>query len=88
MEIKKLAAPVGVVAIMIGIAPARWSRRRRPTTSSRSVRRETLNDCVTGAPMIRYTVDGLYPSSDAVPHTGQLYEAAVTVEGLGVGLCP
>src|SRR5882757_6212860 len=42
-----------------------------------------LNDYGTGAPMIGYTVTGLNPSSDAVPHNGQLYEATVTVEGLG-----
>ncbi len=44
---------------------------------------ETLNDYGTGAPMIGYTVMGLSPSSDAVPHNGQLYAATVTVEGLG-----
>jgi len=33
--------------------------------------------------MIGYTVTGLTPSSDPVPHTGDLYEATVTVEGFG-----
>ena len=33
--------------------------------------------------MIGYTVMGLSPNSDAVPHNGQLYAATVTVEGLG-----
>ena len=33
--------------------------------------------------MIGYTVMGLSPSSDAVPHNGRLYAATVTVEGLG-----
>ena len=44
---------------------------------------ETLNDYGTGAPMIGYTVTGLSPSSDPVPHNGQLYAATVKVEGLG-----
>ena len=44
---------------------------------------ETLNDYVTGAPMIGCTVKGLSPSSDAVPDNGQLCAATVTVEGLG-----
>jgi hypothetical protein len=48
---------------------------------------ESLNDPVTGAPMITYTVHGLSPSSDAVPHNGQLYEAPVTVEG-GIPIAP
>src|SRR5258705_9869908 len=47
---------------------------------------ESLNDA-TGAPMITYTVHGLNPSSDAVPHNGQLYEANVTVEG-GIPIAP
>jgi len=33
--------------------------------------------------MIGYRVNCLSPSSDAVPHNGQLYAATVTVEGLG-----
>ena len=32
--------------------------------------------------MIGYRVSGLSPSSDAVPHNGELYAATVTVEGL------
>ena len=35
--------------------------------------------------MIGYTVIGLNPSSDAVPHNGQLYAATVKVEGWAVG---
>ena len=83
MEIKKLAAPVAVVAVMIGIA----SSTVAPASAANNIKpfgqRETLNDSVTGAPMIGYTVAGLSPSSDAVPHNGQLYAATVTVEGLG-----
>lgn len=33
--------------------------------------------------MITYTVEGLNPSSDPVPHSGQLYEATVTVDTRG-----
>lgn len=33
--------------------------------------------------MITYTVMGLNPSSDPVPHNGQLYEAMVTVDTPG-----
>ena len=83
MKVRKLAAPVGVVAVTIGVAaitafPASAANNIKPFGQQ-----ETLNDNATGAPMIGYTVTGLNPSSDAVPHNGQLYEATVTVDGLG-----
>ena len=83
MKIKKLAAPVSTAAVMISIATGTVF----PASAANNIRafgqQETLNDYVTGAPMIGYTVTGLSPSSDAVPHNGQLYAATVTVEGLG-----
>ena len=83
MKIRKLVAPVGVAAVAIGMAastviPASAANNIKPFGQQ-----ETLNDYVTGAPMIGYTVTGLSPSSDAVPHNGQLYAATVTIEGLG-----
>jgi hypothetical protein len=83
VKVKKLAAPVGVVAVAIAAAgitafPASAANNIKPFGQQ-----ETLNDNVTGAPMIGYTVTGLHPSSDAVFHNGQLYEATVTVDGLG-----
>jgi Domain of unknown function (DUF1942) len=83
VKVRKLAAPVGIAAITISIAastviPASAANNIKPFGQQ-----ETLNDYGTGAPMIGYTVTGLNPSSDAVPHNGQLYEATVTVEGLG-----
>jgi hypothetical protein len=83
VKIQKLVAPVGVAAIAIGTAAA----TAVPASAANNIKpfgqQETLNDYVTGAPMIGYTVTGLNPSSDAVPHNGELYEATVTVEGLG-----
>jgi hypothetical protein len=83
VKIRKLAAPVGVAAIAIGTAAA----TAIPASAANDIKpfgqQETLNDYGTGAPMIGYTVNGLSPSSDAVPHNGRLYAAAVTVEGLG-----
>jgi hypothetical protein len=83
VKIRKLAAPIGVAAVAIGMAastviPASAANNIKPFGQQ-----ETLNDYVTGAPMIGYTVTGLSPSSDPVPHAGQLYAATVTVEGLG-----
>jgi hypothetical protein len=83
VRIRKRAARVGVVAVTIGVAaitafPASAANNIKPFGQQ-----ETLNDSATGAPMIGYTVTGLSPSSDAVPHNGQLYAATVTVDGLG-----
>jgi hypothetical protein len=83
VKVRKLAAPVGVAAIAIGMAGA----TAVPASAANNIKpfgqQETLNDCCTGAPMIGYRVNGLSPSSDAVPHNGDLYAATVTVEGLG-----
>ena len=83
MKVRKLAAPVGIAAITIGIAastvvPASAANNIKPFGQQ-----ETINDYGTGAPMIGYTVSGLNPSSDPVPHNGQLYAANVTVNALG-----
>jgi Domain of unknown function (DUF1942) len=83
VKIRKLVASVGIAAVAVGMAagtavPASAANNIKPFGTQ-----ETLNDCCTGAPMIGYTVMGLSPSSDPVPHNGQLYAAAVKVEGLG-----
>ena len=81
MNIKKLGARLGVTAAAIGIAAATVF----PATATSNIKPfghpETLLDPVTGAPQITYTVEGLNPSSDAIPHNGQLYEAVVNSTG-------
>jgi hypothetical protein len=83
VKVRKLAAPVGIAAITIGIAAS----TAIPASAANNIKpfgqQETINDYGTGAPMIGYTVSGLNPSSDPVPHNGQLYAANVTVDGLG-----
>ena len=83
MKIRKLVAPVGVAAVAIGMAAS----TAVPASAANNIKlygvQETLNDYGTGAPMIGYTVMGLSPNSDAVPHNGRLYASTVTVEGLG-----
>jgi Domain of unknown function (DUF1942) len=49
---------------------------------------ERINDWGTGGPLIGYTVRDLSPSSDPVPHNGQLYEATVTVDAFGSWATP
>jgi hypothetical protein len=87
VRIRKLVAPIGVATVAIGMAAATAA----PASAANNIKPfgqpESLNDLATGAPMITYTVHGLNPSSDAVFHNGQLYEAAVTVDG-GIPIVP
>ena len=84
MEVRKLAAPIGIAAIAIGMAVA------APASAANNIKvygePESLNDNA-GNPMITYTVQPLRVSSDAVPHNGRLYEAMVTNDG-GVPIAP
>ena len=80
MKIQKLVAPLGVTALAIGMAAATVAPASAINNIKPFGQPESLNDA-TGAPMITYTVHGLNPSSDAVPHNGQLYEANVTFVG-------
>jgi hypothetical protein len=87
VKFEKLAGVVAVTAATVGMAAATVV----PASAANNIKPfgqpESINDLATGAPMITYTVEGLRPSSDAVPHNGQLYEAAVTSEG-GIPIVP
>ena len=86
MKIQKLVAPLGVTALAIGMAAATVAPASAINNIKPFGQPESLNDS-TGAPMITYTVHGLNPSSDAVFHNGQLYEANVTFDG-GIPIAP
>ena len=79
MKITKLAGAVAATAITVGVGAATVAPASAASNIKPFGQQETLLDPVTGAPTISYTVTGLNPSSDAVPHNGQLYEAPVTV---------
>jgi Domain of unknown function (DUF1942) len=81
VKIQKLVAPLGVTAVAIGMAAATAAPASAINNIKPFGQPESLNDQATGAPMVTYTVHGLNPSSDAVFHDGQLYEANVTFEG-------
>ena len=80
MKIRKLVAHVGIAAVAVGMAAG----TAVPASAANNIKTygepESLKD-VYGNPMITYTVQGLRPSSDAVFHNGQLYEANVTNDG-------
>jgi hypothetical protein len=80
VKIRKLVAHVGIAAVAVGMAAG----TAVPASAANLIKTygepESLKD-VYGNPMITYTVQGLRPSSDAVFHNGQLYEANVTNDG-------
>ena len=82
MKIKKLARPVGIVAIALGMAVATVIPASAADNIQKFGVRETMNDYWNGAPMIGYTVRDLKPSSGPVGHNGQLYEATLTVDAM------
>ena len=83
VKVTKLAAPVGVAAVMISIAAGSVA----PASATNNIKpfgtQETINDIATGGPLIGYTVTGLNPSSDPIPHNGQLYAAKIKVDAPG-----
>jgi Domain of unknown function (DUF1942) len=83
VDIKKVARPVGVAAIALGIAAATAIPASAADNIQKFGVREPLDDFFSGGQMIGYTVQDLKPSYDAVPHNGQLYEATMTVDGPG-----
>jgi Domain of unknown function (DUF1942) len=86
MKVTKLAAPLGVAAVAIGIVAA-----APPASAISNIKpfgqQERLNDAA-GNPMIGYTVKDLVKSSDPVPHNGQLYAATLVVDSTGVWAYP
>lgn len=72
----KLVAPIGIAAIAIGMAGVTAGSASAANNIKPFGQQEALNE-------IGYTVKSLHPSSDPVPHNGQLYSATVKVEGLG-----
>ena len=88
MKINKTAAAAGAAAVLVGIAGATVAPASAVDNIKPFGQQERLNDWATGGPMIGYTVHGLSPSSDPVPHNGQLYEAPVTVNAFGSWATP
>jgi hypothetical protein len=80
---KKLTGAVAAIAITVGMGVATTAPASAASNIKPFGQPETLLDPVTGFPTITYTVEGLNPSSDAVPHNGQLYEAVVNAEARG-----
>lgn len=72
----KLAAPVGIAALAFGLAGVTAGHASAANNIKPFGQQETLNE-------IGYTVKGLKPSSDPVPHNGQLYSAKLTIDGFG-----
>lgn len=79
----KLTGAVAAAVITIGMGVASTAPALAASNIKPFGQPETLLDPATGFPTITYTVEGLNPSADAVPHNGQLYEAIVNVDARG-----
>jgi hypothetical protein len=79
----KLTRAAAAIAITVGMGVAATAPASAASNIKPFGQPETLLDPATGFPTITYTVEGLNPSSDAVPHNGQLYEAIVNVVARG-----
>jgi hypothetical protein len=80
VKVKTLAAAVAAAAITVSFGAVTAAPAGAANNIKLYGQPESLNDAY-GNPMITYTVQGLHLSSDAVPHSGRLYEATVTNEG-------
>jgi Domain of unknown function (DUF1942) len=87
VKIRKLAGAVAATVISVGlnagaVGPASATDNIQPFGVQEKVR-----DAL-GNPMIGYTVRNFMPSSDPMPHNGQLYEATLTVDAFGAWATP
>jgi len=83
VSIKKVCGVLAAAAIPFGIGAVTVAPASATDNIKTFGEQERINDWATGAPMIGYTVMNFSPSSDAVPHSGQLYEATLTVDAIG-----
>ena len=83
MSMKKLAGVIAAAAISFGIGAVTVAPASATDNIKTFGEQARINDWGTGAPMIGYTVMNFSPSSDPVPHNGDLYEATLTVQSFG-----
>ena len=82
MNTKKLAGAFAATALVFGVGVATGGPASAVDNIKPFDQQMRILD-YTGAPSIGYTVRDLMPSSDPVPHNGQLYEATLTVDTFG-----
>lgn len=82
MNVRKLAGAVAATAITLSFSAATAAPASAVDNIKPFGNQARLKD-FSGADMIGYTVRDLAPSSDPVPHNGQLYEATLTVDAFG-----
>jgi hypothetical protein len=87
MNLQKLAAPLGVAAVAIGLAASTVAPASAVNNVKPFGQQARINDAA-GNPLIGYTINDLAPSSDPVPHNGQLYAATLVVDSTGVVAIP
>ena len=82
MKITKLAGALAATAVTFGIGVANVAPASAADNIKTFGEQERLNG-PNSQPYIGYTVFGLAPSQDAVPHNGTLYSAKLAVDGFG-----
>lgn len=87
MDVQKLVGAVAAAAITFGIGLAAVPSASAADNIKTYGEEETLNG-PNSQPYIGYTIYGLKPSSDPVPHNGQLYSAKLKVNGYGTNTDP
>lgn len=87
MKITKLAGAVAAAAVTFGIGAANIAPASAADNIKTFGEQERLNG-PNSQPYIGYTVFGLAPSQDPVPHNGTLYSAQLAVDGFGMNADP
>lgn len=82
MNVTKLAAAIAAAAVTFGVGAVNIAPAQAADNIKIFGEQERLNG-PNGFPYIGYTVFGLNPSSDPVPHNGKLYAAKLAVDGFG-----
>jgi hypothetical protein len=80
--LKKFAGAVAATALVFGIGGATAAPASAVDNIKPFGQQIRILDWA-GGPSIGYTVQGLAPSSDPIPHNGQLYEAVIVVDTFG-----
>lgn len=87
MDIQKLVGAVAATLVAFGIGAAGAPSASAADNIKIFGEEETLNG-FNSQPYIGYTVFGLNPSDDPVPHNGDLYSAKLLINGYGLNTDP
>ncbi|KAA0112301.1 DUF1942 domain-containing protein [Mycolicibacterium sp. P1-5] len=88
MNIRNLARVGAAVAVSVGVGAVGVAAPAHAADNIKTFNQEATLNGPDSLPYIGYTVSALRPSSDAVPHRGDLYAAKLVINGYGVNANP